>query len=186
MLCMVAIVFLYGWFVWPGVQRHLLSVNERYTFERPLTAQKSPREQIQFACPQDYEIACVYAAQFVDLFREAGWQVQSNQVERVTLAKPQGGIVLYKHGTGQLDPNNWRSGLWVAMSASLRSVYRAFSSLRIEPESAANPNLPEGVITIYFGVEKLNESEATELTRSMRTMEMEIRAGRVPDPDAVK
>jgi hypothetical protein len=180
---MIALVGIYGWFVWPPNHRHFLNGKERSAFEHPLKEQKAPREEIQFACPQDDETVCVYAAQFIDLFREAGWKVSSNQVERVVLAKPQAGIVLYKHGTGQLDPNNWRSGLWVQMSASLRSVYRAFNSVGIEPDSAANPSLPENIITIYFGLEKPNEDEETELTRGMKKMDVEIREGRIRNVD---
>jgi hypothetical protein len=96
--------------------------------------------------------------------------IPENKVERVTLAKPLDGVILFKHGTGKLDPANWRSGLWTVFSPSIKSVGQAFVNVGIEPDSGANPDLPEGVITIYFGPEKLNEAEKTLFTRTMESL----------------
>jgi len=96
--------------VWPPIRRHTLSEKERALFEKPLSEQKEPREEIQIICAQGDEPACVYAAQFVNIFREAGWKVRDNHAEPVHLNNPTAGIVLFKHGEGKLDPDNWRSG----------------------------------------------------------------------------
>ena len=69
------------------------------------------------------------------------------------------------------------------MSASLRSVYRAFHTVGIETDSGSNPSLPDDVITIYFGLEKPNEAEETPLTREMKRMDAEIGKGHIPDPN---
>jgi hypothetical protein len=179
---LVCVLFPFGKWVWPH-ERHNLSNQERYAFERPLKEQKAPREKIQVACPQDDERACVYAAQFVDYFREAGWTVQGNLVERVMLARPLAGVILFKHGSGRLDPSNWRSGLWAALSPSLVSVYHAFVNIGIEPGSGPNPELPEGTITVYFGSEKSSPAESTALGAAIRRAEQARRAGVISGPN---
>jgi hypothetical protein len=178
---LACILFPLGIRVWPR-GRHNLSERERYAFERPLREQKVAREEIQIACPQDDEKTCVYAAQFIDFFREAGWTVQGNQLERVTLAKPLAGVTLFKHGSGKLDPSNWRSGLWAALSPSVESVYQAFVNVGIEPDSGANPQLPEGIITVYFGPEKYNPAASTLLGEAIRSVEQARRRGAIPGP----
>jgi hypothetical protein len=167
---LVVVVFLFGRAVWPRSHRHVFSETEQNVFEQPLKGQVEPHEEIQIACPQADENTCIYAAQFIDFFRDAGWTVRGNKVERVTLAKPLKGVILFKQGTGKLDPANWRSGLWTAFSPSIKSVGQAFVNVEIEPDSGANPDLPEGVITIYFGPEKPNEAEKTPFTRTMESL----------------
>src|SRR6266404_327548 len=103
-----------GYRVWPPIRRHTLNEKERALFEKPLSEQKEPREEVQLVCTQGDESACVYAAQFVDIFREAGWKVRDNHVQRVRMNNPTAGIILFKRGVGKLDPDNWRSRLYTA------------------------------------------------------------------------
>jgi hypothetical protein len=178
---LTCILFAFGIRVWPH-GRHNLSERERYAFERPLKEQKAGREEIQIACPQADEGTCVYAAQFIDFFREAGWTVQGNQVERVMPARPLAGVTLFKHGSGKLDPSNWRSGLWGTLSPSVVSVYQAFLNLGIEADSGANPQLPEGIITVYIGSEKYSPAKSTPLGEAIRSAEQARRSGVIPGP----
>lgn len=171
-----------GYRVWPPIRRHTLSERERALFEKPLSQQMEPREEIQIVCAQGDESACVYAAQFVNIFREAGWKVRDNHAQPVRMNNPTAGIVLFKHGQGKLDPNNWKSGLWSALTESLIDVRRAFVNIGIEPESASNPELPEGVISIYFGLEKDDEGAPTDLTRTMTKLGDQWRGGPIPAP----
>ena len=179
---MILAVGSYGWLVWPPVRRHTFNQRERYAFEKPLQEQKEPRETITLSCPAADENTCVYAAQFVDMFREAGWKIQNNAVERVTLGRAYPGVILVKHGTGKLDPNNWRSGLWTQMSPSLEHVRQAFINVGIEPDSIADEALPQDMLRVYFGSEKINPSERTSLTDAMEALERERQRGTVPKP----
>jgi hypothetical protein len=169
-----------GYSVWPPIRRHILDEKERTLFEKPLSEQKEPREEIQIVCAQGNEPACVYAAQFVNMFREAGWKVRGNHAEPVRMDNPTAGIILFKHGEGKLDPDNWRSGLWAALTASLVDTRQAFVNIRIEPEFGSNPELPEGVISIYFGLEKEDEGAPTSLTRTMKQLGNQWRGGPIP------
>ena len=166
--------------VWPPIRRHTLSEKERALFEKPLSEQKEPREEIQIVCAQGDEAACVYAAQFVNIFREAGWKVRDNHVEPVRMNNPTAGIVLFRHGRGKPDTDNWRSGVWTALTASLIDTRQAFANIGIEPESGSNPELPEGVVSIYFGLEKENEGEPTDFTKTMKKLGKHWRGGPVP------
>ena len=182
LVVLACIVFAFGKAVWPQGHRHVFTKSERDAFEQPLKEQKAPREGIQVGCPQADENTCIYATQFIDLFREAGWTVQGNQVQRVTLGRPSSGVTLFKRGSGKLDPSNWRSGLWTAISPSLESVRQAFVNVGIEPDSGANSDLPEEVIAVYFGSEKSNEAERTPLTETMEKVERWRRDGNIPKP----
>jgi hypothetical protein len=157
-----------------------LNEKEKVAFEEPLKAQVSPRDELQIACPGADESACIYASQFINLFRDAGWKVRGNIVDRVVLATPSSGVILYERGTGKLDPDNWRSGLWMRISPSLLHVRQAFINIGVEPDSGANPSLQDGLITVYFGSEKSNESERTQLTDVIDAMNSEIRKGHIP------
>jgi hypothetical protein len=168
MVTMSALVGAYGWFVWPRPHRHTLSQEEWNVFEKPLKEQKEIPEEISLICAGADEAACIYGTQFVNIFRDAGWKVKNNHVDRVTMEKPLSGITLFKKGKGKLDPNNWRSGLWTEISPSLRSVAQAFENLGIEPELQNNPEIPDEGVVIYFGPEKPNESEKTSLTDAMK------------------
>ncbi len=171
-----AIIVGVGLKVWPPFHRHILALDEREIFEKLLKEQTYPRELIQIACAQADENTCVYAAQFIDLFRESGWKIQDNRVARIALARPYAGVTLFKKGTGHLDPDNWRSGLWTTISPSFVNVCQAFENVGIEPEAGSNPDLAEDVITVYFGAEKPNEGERTRLTELMG----KYRAGLLP------
>jgi len=122
------LVIAIGHHIWPPIHRHALNDRERALFEKPLSEQKEPREEIEILCAQGNEPVCVYAAQFVNFFREAGWKVRDNHVQPVTLSNPTAGIVLFKHGQETLDPDKWQSGLWTALTAScaLREVRRPY------------------------------------------------------------
>jgi hypothetical protein len=183
MILLGALALAIGYRVWPPIRRHTLTERERVLFEKPLSEQKEPREEIQIVCAQGDEPACVYAAQFVNIFREAGWKVRDNHVEPVRMNNPTAGIVLFKHGQGKLDPDNWRSGLWSALTASLVDVRQAFVNIGIEPESASNPELPEGVVSVYFGLEKEDEGAPTSLTKTMEKLGKGWRGGPVPSPN---
>src|ERR1700733_11333798 len=76
MLIAIAALTLFGWWVWPPVRRHLLTEKETIEFEKPLIDQKTGREQIELMCPGTVEEDCTYAAQFINIFREAGWTVK--------------------------------------------------------------------------------------------------------------
>ena len=172
-LILAITVSIFGRAVWPQVHRHFFTEVERNQFEQPLKDQMETREEIQIMCPVADESSCVYAGQFIDLFRQAGWKVQGNQVDRITLAKPLAGVVLFQHGSGTLDPDNWQLGLWSPISPSLENVRKAFVNVGIEPDSGANPNLPGNIIAIYFGLEKKNQAERTRLTAMMEVVERE-------------
>src|ERR1700683_2966490 len=179
-VCLLVGIVGFGSWIWPHPRRHVLAGAERTRFERPLQAQQAPREEIILACPQQEESTCVYAAQFINLFREAGWKVRGNIVERGMLGIPYSGVILVKRGAGQIDPNDWRSGLWSNISASFETVRAAIVSIGIEPDSISDAQLTENALRVYFGLEKDNNAERTPLTDMFTTIEQGRRSGKLP------
>ena len=151
---------------WPPIRRHVLDDEEKGRFEEPLKRQTNDRYEIQLACPSADEATCVYAAQFINLFREAGWKVQNNQVQRVVLGVPYDGVRLFSYVAKYPEPDApVDSGVWTKITPSLISVYKSFSAIGIEPDSGIRNDMPENVLTVYFGSEKADESIPTGLTK---------------------
>jgi hypothetical protein len=137
-----------------GGGRHRTLTNEQRTgFVEALRSQPPPREEVMVGCPAASEEACVFAAQFIDLFQEAGWVVRGNRVERGMLGKPDAGVVLMKRGEGTLDPSDPRSGLWVQQSTSMQTLEKAFASADMGTKQSAVVQMPEGVIGVFVGIE---------------------------------
>jgi hypothetical protein len=158
------ILFVFGVYVWPPAKRHRLDKGEWQAYQKPLGRQKDAKERIQILCPANDESSCIYAQQFVDVFLDAGWNVEGNAINRVIMKVPTAGVTILTRGEGQLDPKNWRSGLWVDWTPSFISVSQAFEDIGIEPESYATLEQRKDEIALYFGPEKENASEKTAVT----------------------
>jgi hypothetical protein len=130
-----------------------LTAQRRSQFVEVLKAQREPREQIRLGCVPSSEETCVFAGQLFDLFREAGWTVRGNKVERGTLEIPRPGVVLMRQGIGESNPSDPNSGLRMIQTPSLQSVERAFAGIGIKVEKAANALLEEDVTAVIVGLE---------------------------------
>jgi hypothetical protein len=105
-----------GYEVWPPIKRHMLEKAERVAFENALKAQKGSDLNVEIGCPAGDETTCVYAGQFVRLFGEAGWNVQTS-VARLTLSKAQDGVIVYRRGGNKEDMmKRWDSGGWFGIN----------------------------------------------------------------------
>lgn len=156
----------WGHTIWPPIPRHILNDHERASFEEPLKRQTADRYEIQLSCPSADENVCTYAAQFINLFREAGWKVNNNQIARVTLGVPYEGIRLFSYVPKYPAPDApVDSGVWTRITPSLISVYKSFSAIGIEADQGIRNDVPDHILTIYFGPEKRDESTPTDLTK---------------------
>jgi hypothetical protein len=166
MFCLIAgTMFLLCWFAWPPIRRHVLDDDEKQAFEAPLREQAEDRYEIQLACPSADESTCVYAAQFINIFKEAGWKIQDYQVKRVTLGVPYDGVRIFSYVEKYPDPAAPPNiGVWTKISKSLITVYRSFHAIQIEPEQGIRNDLKENVLTVYFGSERADEGAPTSLT----------------------
>jgi len=46
----------------------------------------------------------------------------------------------------------------------LITIYRSFHAIGVEPEEGIRNDVPENVVTVYFGSERADESKPTSLT----------------------
>jgi hypothetical protein len=175
-LCLLALAGLIGLVMkgeWPPVHRHTFSQEERKKFEKPLMELKQPKTSIHLYCAPEDEVDCEYAADLIPLFGEAGWDV-SGVVERVTLGRPQPGIIIAVHGT--LKPEDelklkWNQGEWAQWTPEEEHVRQAFTNIGIEPDSTSGYVIPENQINIYVGHEREDESVPTGMSRTAETMQ---------------
>jgi hypothetical protein len=164
---MIALIILYGWYVWPPIKRHTLTAKELASFENALEIQKGDDLEVQLACPPNDEKECTYAGQFIRPIGDSGWKVQS-VVARLPLTRPMDGIMIYRRG-GDKDYmlKHYNAGGWFNNNEPhLLAMQKAFQSIEIEPGGGTDPDLPDNVMMIYVGLERENEAEPTDLTRS--------------------
>jgi hypothetical protein len=160
-------IAVFGIYVWPPIKRHTLTARERESFENALKAQKGDDLEIQLACSPNDEKACTYAGQFIRSVGDSGWKVQA-YVSRLMLTKPLDGVMIYRRG-GNRDYTlqHYDAGGYFSINEPhLLAMQKAFQSIQIEPSGGANPDLPENVMMIYFGPERDNEADPTDLTRT--------------------
>lgn len=163
---MAVVMFALCWAAWPPIRRHVLDEDEKARFKAPLEDQEEDRYDIELACPNSDEATCVYVAQFITLFREAGWKVEDNQVKRVTLGIPYDGIRLFGYVEKYPEPDApVNSGVWALVSKSLIATYRSFHAIGIEAESGIRKDEKPNTLTVYFGSERADESTPTQLTQ---------------------
>ena len=150
-------------------RRHLLTADERTSFEAALKAQKSGDDAfVQLACPVGDEPTCVYAGQFINLFGEAGWNVQPG-VQRLTLSKAPDGVAVFRKG-GNKDymMKHWDAGAYFPLNEPhIVAIHNAFRQIHIEIDGQSNPDLDENVLMVYVGPPRDDESEPTEFTRKI-------------------
>ena len=163
-------VVVYGFVVWPPHRRHALSRADQIAFEAPLKSKPDTTISIQMACPTNDEIDCVYASKLIPLFGESGWNI-SLDVTRVSLPRPMEGINLVLHSTTDYVPKKWNEGVWTKMLPAIVPIDKAFVAIGIEPDSNSGFSVDENQIIVYVGPEKEDESEPTQLTRTVASME---------------
>lgn len=162
----LCVVFL-GVYVWPPIKRHVLNRNELTLFENALKAQKDDDLEIQIACSPNDEKVCTYAGQFIRPIGDSGWKVQA-YVSRLMLTRPLDGVMIYRRG-GNRDYSlkHYDAGGYFNISEPhLLAMQKAFQSIHIEPSGGTDPDIPDNVMMIYFGPERENEAEPTDLTKS--------------------
>lgn len=120
-------------------------------FLAALEKQERNRLLVRIGCAPADEESCVIGGRFLDFFREAGWQVEGNEVQRVQLGKPEPGILIFAHGGGELDPDDFKSGLWVLLGPSLTTIQAAFTEIGLATDVRADATIPDTTIGIYFG-----------------------------------
>jgi hypothetical protein len=163
----VIIVTSFGIYVWPPIKRHPLTADERTSFENALKSQEGGDLEIQIACSPNDEKTCTYAGQFIRPVGDSHWKVQA-YVNRLMLTRPLDGIMIYRRG-GNRDYSLQHydaGGYFNNNEPHLLAMQKAFQSIDIEPSGGTDPDLPENVMMIYFGPERENEAELTDLTKS--------------------
>jgi hypothetical protein len=160
----VAVILGLGAYKWPPIKRHLLDQDEKISFESTLKSQKDGAPEIQIACPANDETTCAFAGQFITMFGEADWRINTS-VSRLVLTRPQTGVVIYlRGGDKQYSEQHWNAGGWFPINEPhVLAIQKAFQVIHIEIDSGTNPELADGVMTIYFGPERADEEADTNL-----------------------
>ncbi len=143
--------------------RHPLSPSESERFVAGLQKVSTLKGSVRLSCPAADEAACVYAAQYIDIFKTAGWTVEGGIVNRVTLGIPYSGIRLFSHSDFGFDPNmKAGEGHWLKVTPFSTALEQAFINIGFGSERGGEVDLSEDMTNVYFGPpESPDASKAT-------------------------
>lgn len=151
-----------------------LTADERQRFIAVLASQTEPRERVRLGCPAANEEVCILVTPFIDAFKRGHFIVENDRVERLTLGKPAGGVVLFKYGHADaFTPQDPDQGVWVNISPSLATVETAFAEIGINATSSADESLPQDLIAVFFGIESKEPRERENLKELMKRAEQQ-------------
>jgi hypothetical protein len=150
--------------------RHTLTNKEQQDFVDSLELAPD-KFAISIDCVASDESVCVYAAQYLDLFKLAGWRSTDGLVHRITLGVPVSGVRLGVHQDIPFDPNQHPgTGHWVKMTPGMISVVQAFANINIGADFEGGSSIPDGVIEVYFGPAETLEGARESRRRSLHLL----------------
>lgn len=132
--------------------------------------QSEPRDTLKIGCIQADYASCVSAGQFLILFSEAGWKIDSNRVymmypdipvEGMTIATPSVNIAEQMKTPPHL-------GLWASTDPSHLIIKMAFTQMDIPVHFSSDQSAPSGTLGIYFGPEPASTPIGTLAHKSVR------------------
>ena len=121
-----------------------------------LLEQNKPRETLRVGCVYWSDAACVAAGEFLIVFSETGWVIDSGKVFRMESLIPKFGVAIVSRpepGTEKLPPLPPHLGRWHKMTPSEITIWGALRQLDIPVSGSTESALPEGTIGVYFGPE---------------------------------
>jgi len=125
----------------PPKPLHQFNEKERATFVDILKAKVKPTRSVWLACPVGKPETCQLVKQFVPMFQDAGWLVESGQVIQWKPAHPIAGVYLILYAASESDDTP---------SADTEGIISSFTTLGIPVQSASAPDVPKNSIGIYF------------------------------------
>jgi hypothetical protein len=115
---------------------------------------KQPGGKIRLGCASGSEESCIFAQQFLGLFKEAGWSVEGEKVERVVISKPFFGVGIFMLG-GEKTPTAQPGIYWSRVRSELQPFFEVlldgFGQLGIEAKGINDAAFPEHLIGVFFG-----------------------------------
>ena len=117
------------------------------------------RDTIRIGCTYYSDTSCVAAGNFLLLFSEAGWKIDSNQVFREHPQIPIAGVAIVTKNIERSPDLPPHLGVWdTTTDLSLLSIWYAFCQMGIRPQFSGADDIAPGVLGVYFGIEpdKLN------------------------------
>jgi hypothetical protein len=135
----------------PPKPLHVLTAKEHKLFVDELKSQSPPHEQVRLGCPTGKEDECLLVGQFIEVFKEANWEVEHDQVMRTEPGKPMAGLALFIHADHVPEHLPAGQGVWTQQTPSAEIVRQAFERIGIKSQYTADGTMPQGTIGVYFG-----------------------------------
>ena len=145
-----------GAMVKPESQRLYNLTEGRRIKLKSLLQQKEPRATLRIGCVTWSDTACVAAGEFLMVFSEAGWKIDSAKVFRMEAQIPMAGVAIVTRpepGAEKLPPLPPHLGRWSKMTPSEITTWRALRELDIPIRGSIETDLPDGTMGVYFGPE---------------------------------
>ncbi len=148
----------------PNYLRGDLVEADQKRFVDGLVVGDSDKYLINIDCPANDEPTCVYAAQYLDLFKRAGWKLSDGVIHRVTLGVPVSGIRLGVYSNVTFDPNQPPgTGHWLQITPGMMAALQAFANVQLGADFTSGSTIPQGTMEVYFGTIESTERAKEDL-----------------------
>jgi hypothetical protein len=152
--------------------RHILEPSEQDKFKKGLADLEGSSRTVTLSCPTADEVVCIYAAQYIDIFKSAGWTVEGGIVHRFTLGIPYSGIRLFSHSDYKFDPALPAGmGHWLQITPSLASIQQAFLNIDLGTHEGGENELSGETVNVYFGPERSPEEEKISMRQNLAQLD---------------
>jgi hypothetical protein len=129
-----------------------LADERREKFKALLKPAPDETDTLRIGCLAGSDSACVVAGQFLILFSEAGWKIDSNRVFQMQPQIPVSGVVVATLPQQPAPPNlPPHLGVWQAADKSETKIVKAFTQMSVPVHPVGGPDLPTGTLGVYFG-----------------------------------
>lgn len=109
-------------------------------------------DTLRIGCLAGSDSACVAAGNFLILFSEAGWKIDSNKVFPMQAQIPTSGVAIaalpQQPTPADLPPH---LGVWQPADKSQAKLDKAFTQMSVPLHPVGGPDLPVGTLGVYFG-----------------------------------
>jgi hypothetical protein len=130
-----------------------LSANRRKKLLALLKPDEADYDALRIGCMASSDSSCVAAGNFIVLFSEAGWKIDSDRVFRAEPTIPKDGVSLVTHLDKELPKQPPHLGTWQLMSPSQVKISKALTKMGIPTSGSGQLDMPVGTLGVYFGPE---------------------------------
>jgi len=118
-----------------------------------LKPDEGDHDVLRVGCMASSDSSCVAAGNFLVLFSEAGWPIDSDRVFRAEPTIPKDGVNFISHLDKEPPKQPPHLGTWQPMSPTQIRIGKALTKMGIPSSGSGQLDMPIGTLGVFFGPE---------------------------------